>query len=174
MKGKNEIFAQGAKILTHFGRYKYVLLIILVGIVFLIWPNSSEEETEFSLVTNYEEGFSVDALENKLSDTLSKIDGAGNVEVILTVQSGIKRVLAQDGSLEQEGGTLQREMQTVVISMGSGRQETVLVQQIYPKFQGALVVADGGGDPNVRLKLTQAVAALTGLGSDKISICKGK
>ena len=28
-------------------------------------------------------------------------------------------------------------------------------------------------DPAVRLALTQAVAALTGLGSDRITVCKG-
>ena len=76
--------------------------------------------------------------------------------------------------MEQDGSSVQRETQTVVVSAGSGTQETVLVQQVYPRFQGALVVATGGGDPEVRLKLTEAVAALTGLGADKISICKGK
>ena len=30
-----------------------------------------------------------------------------------------------------------------------------------------------GGDPLVQLRLSQAVAALTGLGSDRISICQG-
>lgn len=76
--------------------------------------------------------------------------------------------------MEQNESAVQRETQTVVVSAGSGKQETVLVQQVYPTFQGALVVATGGGDPAVRLKLTEAVAALTGLGADKISICKGK
>ena len=36
-----------------------------------------------------------------------------------------------------------------------------------------LVVCAGGGDPQVRLRLVEAVSALTGLGSDRISICEG-
>ena len=76
--------------------------------------------------------------------------------------------------MEQESDSMQKESETVVISSGSGTQETVLVQQVYPRFQGALVVAEGGGNPTVRLNLTEAVAALTGLGADKISVCKGK
>ena len=116
----------------------------------------------------------LEALEEKLAATLSNIQGAGQVEVMLTVESGMKRVLAQDASLEQEESAVRREAQTVIVSSGSGIQETVLLQQIYPQFQGALVVAAGGDDPAVRLMLTEAVAALTGLGSDKISICKGK
>ena len=76
--------------------------------------------------------------------------------------------------MEQESECLQKERETVVISSGSGTQEAVLVQQFYPRFQGALIVSEGGGDPAVRLNITEAVAALTGLGADKISVCKGK
>lgn len=175
MKDKEALLSKGKKALGALGRYKYVLLVMLAGALLLMLPDSdktgpSREQT----VAGAEEDFSVEALEEKLEKTLAEIDGAGQVQVMLTVQSGMKRVLAQDGSLEQGGSTVQRETQTVVVSAGSGVQETVLVQQIYPQFQGALVVAAGGGDPAVRLKLTEAVAALTGLGADKISICKGK
>ena len=76
--------------------------------------------------------------------------------------------------MDQKNESMRSEKETVIISSGAGMQETVLVQQIYPKFQGALVVAAGGDDPVVQLKLTEAVTALTGLGADKISVCKGK
>ena len=62
----------------------------------------------------------------------------------------------------------------MVVSRGSGGQEAVAVQEVSPEYQGALLVCPGGGDPTVRLQLTQAVAALTGLGADKISISEGK
>ena len=175
MKDKKAALIQGKKIVEQLGRYKYMLLVILVGTILLLLPTASEEKKALEITSvQAEEDFSVEALEEKLADTLSEIDGAGQVRVMLTVESGMKRIFAQDGSLEQDGNTMQRETQTVVISSGSGTQETVLVQQVYPAFQGALVVAAGGGDPAVRLKLTEAVAALTGLGADKISICKGK
>ena len=175
MKEKEALFLQGKKALKALGRYKYVLLIMLVGVLLLLLPDSDRAaEKGEQAAAAVEEDFSVEALEKKLESTLSEIDGAGQVQVMLTVQSGMKRVLAQDESLEQEDSAVKRESQTVVVSTGSGMQETVLVQQIYPQFQGALVVATGGGDPAVQLKLTEAVAALTGLGADKISICKGK
>ena len=62
----------------------------------------------------------------------------------------------------------------MVLSRGSSSQETVTVQEIYPQYQGVLVVCPGGDDPEVRLQLTQALSALTGLGADKISISEGK
>jgi len=175
MKEAKELFGQGKKLLNALGRYKYMLLIILAGVILLLLPAAKGDSGGGQPLSGAgEEDFSVEALEEKLATTLSKIEGAGQVEVMLTVESGMKRVLAQDGSMEQDGTAVQRESQTVVVSTGSGTQETVLVQQIYPQFQGALVVAGGGDDPTVRLELTEAVAALTGLGADKISICKGK
>ena len=151
-----------------------MFLLIGVGVLLLLVPTSHSKENSSAVVLNTEEDFSVEALEEKLEHILAQIEGAGQVNVMLTAESGMKRIFAQDGWLEQENGSIQRESETVVISSGTGTQETVLVQQIYPRFQGALVVAEGGGDPSVRLNLTEAVAALTGLGADKISVCKGK
>lgn len=151
-----------------------MFLLIGVGVLLLLVPTSHSKENSSAVVLNTEEDFSVEALEEKLEHILAQIEGAGQVNVMLTAESGMKRIFAQDGRLEQENGSIQRESETVVISSGTGTQETVLVQQIYPQFQGALVVAEGGDDPSVRLNLTEAVAALTGLGADKISVCKGK
>lgn len=161
-------------------RYKYVGLVLLAGLILLLWPSGKEktvsETPPPAPVENKEEDFSVAALEEKLSQTLSKIQGAGEVSVMLTVQGGSRRVLAQDSKETREAdGSYERQSETVVVSGGTGNGEgPVLLQQLYPRFQGAVVVSEGGGDASVRLKLMEAVSALTGLGTDKIAICKGK
>ena len=175
MNWKTLLLTNGKRMLHSLGRYKYVLAVVLVGVFLLALPDAEKSRVENTQpISSVEEDFSVEALEHKLEEILAGIDGAGEVHVMLTVQSGMKRVFAQDKSMEQNKDSAQQEMETVVISTGSGMQDTVLVQQIYPQFQGALIVAAGGGDPAVKYKLTEAVAALTGLGTDKISICKGK
>lgn len=161
-------------LLRTLSRYKYVLLVIVAGVLLLTLPRSDTDNTSAAQVNMEEEDFSVEALEGQLCEILSQINGAGQVSVMLTVESGMMRVFAQDSMIEQESDAARKETETVIVSYGSGTEDAVLVQQIYPKFQGALVVADGGGDPSVKLELTKAVAALTGLGSDKISVCKGK
>ena len=85
--------------------------------------------------------------------------------MILTLESGPRRVLARDGNAQ--------ESQTVTVSAGAGSQEPVEVQSLGPTYRGALVVAQGGDDPQIRLELSMAVSALTGLGSDRITVCKG-
>lgn len=160
-----------------FSRYKFVLAVVVVGLVLLLWPDGKNSEPQPEAApAQMEEDFSVAALEEKLAQALSRIDGAGDVTVMLTVQGGARRVLAEDEKLSREtDGASQSERQTVVVSGGSSRQEEpITLQQLYPKFQGALVVCEGGGRSGVRLKLMEAVSALTGLGADKISICEGK
>lgn len=150
------------------GKGKLLWLLLLAGLLLLILPGGGEEgEAE------QEQGswnYSLEETEARLAQTLSKIDGAGEVTVMLTVQDSPRKVLAEDRDQEEQG----ERSETVVLSRGSSLQETVTVQEVLPRYQGALLVCPGGDDPEVRLKLTEATAALTGLGSDKISISKGK
>lgn len=150
------------------GKGKLLWLLLLAGLLLLILPGGGEEgEAE------QEQGswnYSLEETEARLAQTLSKIDGAGEVTVMLTVQDSPRKVLAEDRDQEERG----ERSETVVLSRGGSLQETVTVQEVLPRYQGALLVCPGGDDPEVRLKLTEATAALTGLGSDKISISKGK
>ena len=115
----------------------------------------------------YEE-FDLEAFEKRLSKTLSEVEGAGETTVMLSLKSGSRRILAQN--VERDGE--QSTSTAVTVGKGSGMQDVVDLQTIGPQFQGALVVCPGGENPQVRLRLAASVSALTGLGSDRISICK--
>lgn len=174
MKGMFQWERLPQKAAEFFQKYKYVLLVIAAGIVLLLLPLGGEENpasggTE-SQNGNGEETFRVEEMERRLEEALSRVDGAGEVTVVLTVKSGARQILAQDSSRSGE----ESSTSTVVVSTGSGTEDAVVLQQVYPQYQGALVVCPGGGDPAVCLKLVDAVSALTGLGADKISICKSK
>ncbi len=173
---RGQMLERGKGYLKKIGRFKYVLLVALAGLVLLLLPTSGEDEAreQEQTIAGEEEDFSVEALEKRLSAALSQVEGAGEVTVMLTVENGVQRILAQNETSQRSGDAVSQEIETVVISSGSNQQEVVLVGQIYPTFQGALVVASGASSPAVCLKLTEAVAALTGLGADKISVCEGK
>ncbi|MCD7947124.1 MAG: stage III sporulation protein AG [Oscillospiraceae bacterium] len=174
MKVNEQAAAWGKTIAVKLGKYKFVLLIILVGIVLLALPSGEKQAAEKSTAAVGESiSFDVDDMEQKLSEALSKIEGAGETRVLLTLQSGSRTVLAQDSNVQQKDNEYERETSTVTISKGSSTQEAVAVQEIAPQFLGAVVICPGGENPAVCLKLTEAVSALTGLGADRISICKG-
>lgn len=170
-----EVWKQwGQKLVQGAMRYRFVLLVLLAGTALLLWPSGGDGSTADTVSAAAQSAeYDVAALEERLSQVLSQVQGAGAVEVVLSLQTGPRQILAKDSQSEQGDGS-RKEESTVVLSRGSGLEETVTVQQISPQFRGALVVCSGGGDPAVRLALTEAVSALTGLGADKISICQGK
>ena len=109
--------------------------------------------------------FSLEEAEKKLREALEQIDGAGKVHVTLTLKAGAEAQLAEDNTGESR-------QETVIVSSGSGVQSPVVRRYIYPEYQGALVTAQGGGVAETRLRLTEAVASLTGLSKDRITVLK--
>ena len=164
----------GEKLRLALGKCKYVLLVGLVGAVLLLLPTGEKTRQTAPAAASETDLFQVESMERRLETALSRVEGAGEVTVVLTLKDGPRQVLAQDGSASEGDSQTTRETSTVMASKGSGTQEPVALQELGPCYRGALVVAPGAGDPQVRLALSEAVSALTGLGADKISICKGK
>lgn len=172
MKGSIEFKAWGGKLTGLLSQYKYVFLVILVGVALLLLPSfggerGESQEGSVSEATTAE--FDLAAMEQKLAEALSEIEGAGKARVILTLKSSARQVVARDESMKEQ----ESSATTVVINKGTGYQDAVVLQQIYPQYQGALIICPGGGEATVKLKITEAVAAVTGLGAARISVCKG-
>ncbi len=103
------------------------------------------------------------------------MDGVGRVQVMLTLRSGETLSLAEDSSATRgSGGDVRQDSQVLTVNRGSGKQEVVVTQRLYPTYQGAVVVCQGAGDSRVRLRVMETVAVLTGLSSDKISVVQWK
>lgn len=155
-------------------KYKYAALVALIGAGLLLWPNG-ESGPGGGLSIRQEQTGPLD-LQAQLEDILSTVSGVGQVRVLLTVESDGERQLAQDTELEYSGPTsspedYSRRSETVLVKGGSGA-ETVTVRQTYPTYRGALVVCQGGDRAEVRLAVTEAVAALTGLTTDRVTVAK--
>lgn len=150
------------------GQYRAAFLVLCAGVVLLLLPGSGRTGAEEAELSAAETGFVLEDFEDRVAEILSQVEGAGETRVLLTVADDGRRELARDQ--EQSDG---RQTSTVVtVGAGSGRQEVVALRTTTPHFRGALVVCPGGEDPQVRLRLIQSLSALTGLGADRISVCK--
>lgn len=162
-------------VLKWLATYKYVILAVLLGVLLLLLPDGkavSDEENATRLAD-----FDRTSVQREMEDILSAIDGAGRLRLMLTVQGGGELELAQDRALtrKQTDSADEYSDKTDTVVLGSGNSaEVVVTQSRYPDFVGALVVCEGGGSAAVRLEITQALCALTGLPSDRISVIKGK
>ena len=165
------------KVLDALRQYKYVVLTAALGIFLLLLPSSEEKAADTGTVPTVAERFDRAALQSEMEDILSSLDGVGRLSLMLTVDGGSEYELAQDETDARkfsgtESGEQSRSSETVVLGSGSGA-EVVVTRSRYPRFLGALVVCEGGDRADVQLKVTQAVAALTGLSSDRITVVKG-
>lgn len=169
MNGKID-FARLQRVL---GKYKFVALILCLGVVLMLLPTRGGAKSTGTEVEDHqqqsESSFDLEDLERRMEAALSEIDGVGEATVVLTLNSSGEDVLAQDTS---EGTSSDRE--TVIVSTGSGTEEAVSVKTIYPEFKGALVICQGAGNASVKLEVLKAISAITGLSSDQISICQRK
>ena len=161
-------------------RYKCAALVALIGAGLLLWPGG--KSVPGGAISAGPEKAEQPELQAQLEDILATISGVGQGRVLLTVGSGERQkayfamALAQDTELEYSGPTASpedysRRSETVLVKGGNGA-ETVTVRQTYPTYRGALVVCQGGDRAEVRLAVTEAVAALTGLTSDRVTVAK--
>lgn len=146
-------------------KYRYVLLILLLGIFLMALPEGDvpveEEGTDIA---------SEPDLEESLASILSKVSGAGKVEVLLTPAKGAYTVYQTDEDISSQD--VRRN--TVVIT-NVDREETGLIVQINPPvYLGAIILCQGADNANVRLSIVEAVKSVTGLTSDCITVLKMK
>jgi len=146
---------------------KAVLIVLLVGIAVILWPGGGEQREQAPVPEQAESPhlFSLEEKETRIAYALSHIAGAGEVIVVLSLRTSVEQEVAVD---EDSGG----RRETVIIGAGAGVQSEVTLRYRYPEFRGALVVSAGADNATVRLQITQAVAALTGLGTDRITVTK--
>ena len=165
-------------------KYKYVLLVVVVGLILLLWPNAppggGAESDGGAPVLEAQDGRDISGqLERRIEQALSEVDGVGRVSVVLTLKRDMETQYAEDSDTRERrqwaGSALQSYEQdgkssTVMRKDAGGGEQPLIKSRVYPVYQGALVVCDGAGDAGVRTRVMEAVASLTGLGYDKISV----
>lgn len=150
-------------------KYRYVILVVILGIVLMSIPGKKEKQSE--TVPDASAVSWTDPTE-ELTRILSQIQGAGKVKVLLTLSAGEKTVYQTDTDGGSASGGVRHE--TVIVTDGDRAQHGLIQQIQYPQYRGAVVVCQGADQPAVKLAITEAVSNATGLGTDKISVLKMK
>ena len=170
-----------------------LLIVFLVGILLLVisipagtkktLANSSKSSVGMTNQSEY-----TAYMEERLERILSQIDGAGQVQVMITWKSDGEKVVEKDRKSNEEnvseqdsqGGsrtTSSHDIQeTTVYNSGSstsGVQEPYVSKELSPQAQGVIVIAPGGDDAVVVKNITEAVQALFEIDTHKIRIMKG-
>ena len=160
-----------AKIKNFINRYKYVALVLAVGILLMLLPTQKEAATEPVLKTKED---SILSVEEKLTQILRQVKGAGEVQVMLTEALGEEIIYQTNDDISNGDTSSSSRGDTVTITDSEHNENGLVRQQNPPKYMGAIVVCQGGDNATVRLAIIEAVSNVTGLGADKISVLKMK
>lgn len=158
------------------GRYKYFLLVILVGVLLLTSGMQPTSNTQEQAAEQADHEFDLQVFQQSVADSLSQIDGAGRVTVLLSLETGEESVYAADVSKSSQttdnNSNESYESTTSILSDGSYGEAPILIKSKYPTFRGAVILCEGADDDTVRLQIVHAVSALCGISSDCISVSK--
>lgn len=152
-------------------KHRYALIVLLIGIVLMLIPESKGERTK-EVLREQVELPAVESVEQKLSALLSQVEGAGNVKVLLTESKGQEILYQTDGTYTSGTETSDQQLTTVILT-DHDRNEIGLIRQTNPpRYQGAVILCQGADSPTICLAITEAVSKVTGLGSDSIVVLK--
>ncbi len=115
-------------------------LIFLSNYVQIGNSSGGEREEEFSVTTYSTQ------IENDLQSVISRIEGAGQTEVLLTMENSVEYVYLDDS--------------------------TTKTKEIEPLIRGVLVVCEGGDSPVVVERITEAVTKSLDISAAKVCITK--
>ena len=179
-------------------RKDQILILLLAGILLLVIaipvPKNTDETTGNRSSSAGEQIQSMDSdvdlayidyLEKHLAASLSQIDGAGDVDVMITLKSSTEKIIEKDQNQQTEtvtesdsqGGTrttgnLSHEESTIYEDHSDSTKEPYVSKTITPQVEGVLVIASGGGQAVVKESITDAVRALFDIDTHKIRIVK--
>lgn len=123
----------------------------------------------------------VQELETRLTEMLESVQGAGKVQVMITLESAGETVYARDEQSDtqttqdgSDGVTDRKESyksEHIIVDAADGKQPLVETH-IEPEVKGVAVVCEGGDDITVIKRITDLVSVVLGLSTNRICVTK--
>ncbi len=137
------------------------ILLLIFGIVLglILVIGGGDEKTKSTLSNDYTAHINeyTEKTEIKLENLIDNIEGASDVNVMITLESGSEFVYASDDS--------EKEMKHVIVN-----GELVYTKEYLPKIKGVAVVCKGGDRIEVKSKVTELVCSVLGMYSTRVYV----
>ena len=135
--------------------------------------------------TSYDSNTFIADMEERLENILRKVNGIGDVEVMLTLKTSKEQVALKDSPYTKEGlnevdgeggsrtdNNIQREESTVLMTNEDGKTVPYIIQEYEPKVEGVVVIAEGGDDVRIIKDIMDAVEVLFDVPVHKVKVMK--
>lgn len=172
------------KLKALFKSEKRVRILVLLGVLGILLlclseflPHTRTAQKEDTAKTQTDVNDFCAQTEKKLSELIAQVEGAGRVQVMLTIESSDEKIYAADekSNAKTDGDAEQKsyDSQYVLVDGASG-DTGMLLKTNAPKVKGVIIVCDGGENPAVANQITNAVSAALGVGANRVSVLKMK
>lgn len=171
------------------------ILLLLAGILMMtvLFPSEKNnvltgtdaKETKDETSADSNDSEEIQKLEKKLEQILERMDGAGEVSVMITEAVSRENVVekdrpytlssSEDGSESGEKNRTNQESReevTVFEKDSGGKEQPFVAKTLAPQIEGVLVLAQGADHAVVSKNITEAVMALFGIEAHKIKVMK--
>lgn len=170
-----------------------IILVVTIIIINTVWKEDkvidedAVKSNDIKLVnTEIEEITTSGSIEKDIKQILSKIKGVGKVDVLITYSEtsqtiGMYNEKYKESTTEEEDtnggmrtiGEYNTEKE-IIYKEENGNRVPITEKIIMPKMEGALIVAEGGDNAEIKTSIMRAVEALTGLPAHKIQVLEMK
>lgn len=173
------------------------VIILIITIIFInyIWNGDKEKNQNnnesISVLKNNDlkieqVDVSNNSLEFEIENMLKKLDGVEDASVLITYEE-TNRIVPMYNEDTQESKTEEEDNQggvrtinessskkEVVYEENNGTKKVVTSKIVTPQIKGAVIMAKGANNVNVKTNIIQAVQAATGLATHKIQVFEMK
>ena len=162
-----------------------IVTFVAVGAALMFIGGSFGKEESMAKTTVSEKEVKTESLEDRLEYILTKIEGAGRVEVLITYKSGRELIVAQQVNEEntETNETAKvgderiiksgiKESVYVLIENSDGSETPLVLKEEEPEIEGVIIVAEGGNNILVKNSLINATEAALGVSTHKIQVLK--
>ena len=156
-----------------------ICLIAMSGLNLGSKDNSEEKVSNNEIVEGSSQITNDSSLESKLKNILSQIEGAGELDVMITFESSeeIQPAYNSNSTTEKtqekdaQGGertvTTSTENKTMITA---GSSDPIVIKTTEPKIKGVIVVSSGASDQNVKQNLYSAVQTALQISGHQVEI----
>lgn len=147
-----------------------ILMIMLSGLV----PDNKDKpekgvvQTKTSDSNNFRK-----RTENELKELLEQIEGVGECEVMISLESSTEYIYAENISRFTEDNTDRRSEkldEDIVITENGGTRQPLIRKVIDPQIGGVVIVCEGGGDISVNERMQKAVSTALNISSTRVCV----
>ena len=180
------------RLLVGEGKVKLIVLIGLLGMALILISqltdrgspvqNGQQQALRTAEFTSSEDY--IRHLEERLQTLISEIEGVGRNKVMVTLESGVEYVFAQEqrrsidattpgGDIQAGGRTSESvEQRFILVDTEFGRREALVLTRLPPRVQGVVIVCEGADNIHVEQKLISVVTTALGISSTRVSVVK--